>query len=169
MDKTSSPAADNPSADFFSLIGHRLKYRLFLLRNLPAAYFSGLRIGQVDGEHCTVSVPYKWFTRNPFRSTYFACLSMAAEMSTGVLAMANIYRRRPGVSMLVVGTEARFFKKATSTTYFTCSDGLLIREAVERALVTATPQPLTVRSTGHNAQGELIAEFTFTWSFKAKS
>jgi hypothetical protein len=26
-------------------------------------------------------------SQNPFRSTYFACLSMAAEMSTGALAL----------------------------------------------------------------------------------
>lgn len=169
MDQPSTNAAAFPSVAFFSLVRHKVKYRLFLLRNLPAAYFSGLKIERVDEEQCTVSVPYKWATRNPFRSTYFACLSMAAEMSTGTLAMANVYQRRPGVSMLVVGTEARFFKKATSKTFFTCPDGVLIREAVERAIATATPQTITARSQGLNAGGELIAEFAFTWSFKAKT
>lgn len=168
MEKTSVPAAAPASAAFLSIVRNRFKYRLFLFRNLPAAYFAGLQIEQVDAEHCTVSVPYKWATRNPFRSTYFACLSMAAEMSTGTLAMANVYQRRPGVSMLVVGTEARFSKKATGKTFFTCPDGLLIREAIERAVATATPQTVTARSQGLDAQGELIAEFAFTWSFKAK-
>ena len=91
MDKTPTVAAVYPSAAFFSVIGNPLKYRLFLLRHLPAAYFSGLRIEKMDEQHCVVSVPYKWFTRNPFRSTYFACLSMAAEMSTGVLALGLNY------------------------------------------------------------------------------
>jgi hypothetical protein len=169
MDKAATPATAHSPVAFFSIIGNGLKYRLFLLKNLPAAYFSGLRVEAVDEAHCTVSVPYKWFTQNPFRSTYFACLGMAAEMSTGVLAMAHIFRRRPGVSMLVVGMEASFAKKATGKTLFTCPDGLLIREAVERAIATATPQTITVRSSGHNAAGETVAEFTFTWSFKAKS
>lgn len=168
MDKTATNAAAHSPAAFFSIIGNGLKYRFFLLKNLPAAYFSGLRVEEVDEAHCTVSVPFKWFTQNPFRSTYFACLSMAAEMSTGVLAMAQVHGRRPGVSMLVVGLEAGFAKKATGKTFFTCSDGLLIKEAVERAIATATPQSITVRSTGHNAAGEPVAEFTFTWSFKAK-
>ena len=168
MENTSTPAAVAPSAAFFSTIRNGLRYRLFLLKNLPAAYFAGLRVEEVDEAHCTVSVPFKWFTQNPFRSTYFACLSMAAEMSTGVLAMANVYKRRPSVSMLVVGMEASFGKKATGKTYFTCSNGDHIREAVQRAISTATPQTLTVRSTGTNAAGELVAEFTFTWSFKAK-
>jgi hypothetical protein len=168
MDHTPASAAAYPSAAFLSLMRNRVKYRLFLLRNLPAAYFSGLQVEKIDKGQCIVSVPYQWFTRNPFRSTYFACLSMAAEMSTGTLAMANVYQRRPGVSMLVVGTEARFFKKATNQTLFTCTDGELIRDAIERAVTTATPQTVTARSRGLSAGGELIAEFTFTWSFKAK-
>ena len=168
MDKTAIPAAAHSPAAIFSIISDGFKYRLFLLKNLPAAYFSGLRVEEVDEAHCAVSVPFKWFTQNPFRSTYFACLSMAAEMSTGVLAMAHIYRRRPGISMLIVGMEAAFAKKATGKTLFTCSDGLLIRDAVERAIATATPQTITVRSIGHNAAGEPVAEFAFTWSFKVK-
>jgi hypothetical protein len=43
----------------------------------------------------------------------FACLAMAAEMSTGVLAMAHVYKRKPAISMLVVKMEAEYFKKAT--------------------------------------------------------
>jgi len=168
MDKLLTQAAVVPSAAFFSTIRNGLKYRLFLLRNLPAAYFAGLKIEAVNRDHCRVSVPFKWFTKNPFRSTYFACLSMAAEMSTGVLAMASVYKRRPSVSMLIVGMEASFGKKATGKTCFTCPDGQQIREAVERAIATATPQTITVRSTGHNDTGDLVAEFTFTWSFKSK-
>ena len=57
----------------------------FYFQKLPAAFFSGVRIKEVGETKCRVSVPYKWFTQNPFRSTYFACLAMAAEMSTGAL------------------------------------------------------------------------------------
>src|SRR5215204_4960520 len=152
--------AENATA-FFSLIKNPVKFRLFLLQKLPAAYFSGLKVLDMQEQSCTVSVPFKWFTKNPFRSTYFACLSMAAEMSTGVLAMASVYKRRPSVSMLIVGMEASFGKKATGKTCFTCPDGQQIREAVERAIATATPQTITVRSTGHNDTGDLVAEFTF--------
>src|SRR6476646_11547024 len=99
---------------FIDLVKHPVKFRMFLFSKLPAALFSGVRLKYVDEEKCEVVVPFKWFTRNPFRSTYFACLSMAAEMSTGLLAMANIYGRKPRVSMLITGMEARFHKKATA-------------------------------------------------------
>ena len=46
-------------------------------------------------------------------SFYLFCLSgMAAEMSTGALALTHLYKRKPAVSMLVVKVEAEYFKKA---------------------------------------------------------
>lgn len=144
------------------------KFNLFMLRKLPAAYFSGVRIKEISQEQCKVSVPFKWFTQNPFRSTYFACLAMAAELSTGALAMANVYGLKPGVSMLVIKLQAEYFKKATGITLFTCNDGLAIKAAVSKAVETKEAQTLEAISTGYNTNGELVARFTITWSFKAK-
>src|SRR5687768_9246219 len=119
------------TTSFTELIRHPLKFRLFLIRQLPAAYFAGLRIQHVDADSCSVTVPFRWSTQNPFRSTYFACLSMAAEMSTGALAMGAIWRRPERISMLIVKSDALYHKKATSLTTFTCLDGEAIRKAVE--------------------------------------
>jgi hypothetical protein len=151
---------------FFQLMQNPLKLRLFLLTKLPAAYFAGLKIVTADAEHCIVSVPFKWFTKNPFGSIYFACQSMAAEMSTGALAMAAIYKRPQRISMLVVKSEAQFFKKAKGVIQFTCRDGLAIAAAVEEAIVAGTSS-IVARSEGFNREGEKVATFSFTWSFKA--
>ncbi|RYZ27962.1 MAG: DUF4442 domain-containing protein [Chitinophagaceae bacterium] len=169
MDKISVNAASQNTAAFFSLIRHPLKFRLYLLKNLPAGYFSGLRIVDANAEACTVSIPFKWFTKNPFRSTYFACLSMAAELSTGVLAMAHLYKRRPHVSMLVTSIEGKFYKKATGITQFGCEDGRQINVAIEAAITLQTSQEIKAHSIGRNKAGELVAEFWITWSFKAKT
>jgi hypothetical protein len=144
-------------------------FRLYLLTRLPSAFFAGLRVTHLDADTCTVTVPYKWFTRNPFRSTYFACLAMAAEMSTGALVMAQLYKREPSVSMLVVHLEANYFKKATGRTHFQCTDGPLIREAIEKAIATGEGQTIRARSAGANPSGDPIAEFFITWSFKVRS
>src|SRR5215475_1792383 len=109
--------SENSSALIKSLT-HPLKTRMFLLKNLPNAFFSGVRIRDIDENSCLVTVPYKWLTKNPFRSTYFACLSMAAEMSTGALCLVHLYKRNPPVSMLVVKVESDYFKKATGRTSF---------------------------------------------------
>lgn len=135
---------------------------------LPAAFFSGIRIKEITKEKCTTSVPFKWLTQNPFRSTYFASLAMAAEMSTGVLALMNTHKKVPPISMLVTKMEANYFKKAKEKTFFTCIQGKEIARAVEESFTTKESQTITVKSTGKNEKDELIAEFFFTWSFKTK-
>jgi hypothetical protein len=153
---------------FLQLARHPFKLRLFLLSKLPSAFFSGVRVEYADEEKCVVTVPYKWFSTNPFGSTYFACLSMAAEMSTGVLGMAHTYRSEPAVSMLVLRVDGSFMKKATSITTFTCEEGRRIAQMVHEAKASGKPTSVTVRSVGKNEKDEVIADFQVTWGFKSR-
>jgi hypothetical protein len=155
-------------AAFARLMTHPLKLRLFLLSKLPSAYFTGVRVKEVDEKKCITTVPYKWFSKNPFRSTYFASLAMAAEMSTGALGLLHVYKRKPSVSMLLVKLEADYFKKATDKTSFVCNDGELIEKAIEESVATGEARTVKARSTGTNKAGEIVAEFFLTWSFKAR-
>jgi hypothetical protein len=160
--------ATGNTAAFFRLIRSPLKFRIFLLTKLPSAFFAGVRVKNVNEVRCVVTVPYKWFSQNPFRSTYFACLSMAAEMSTGVLAMGHIYKLNPPVSMLVVKVEGEFMKKAVGITTFTCEEGENIKEAIAESIRSGQGQAIRVRSTGVNKNGEAVADFFVSWSFKVK-
>ncbi len=153
---------------FLKLVTHPFKFRLYLLYRLPAAFFSGIKVKEATPHTCTTSVPYKWLTQNPFRSTYFASLAMAAEMSTGLLALSHIYKREPAISMLVTKMEAQYFKKATGITFFTCEEGMQIENTINEAIHTGEGKSITIASTGKNKEGERIAEFLFTWSFKIK-
>ncbi|MEX1201623.1 MAG: DUF4442 domain-containing protein [Ferruginibacter sp.] len=154
---------------FFNIVRHPIKFRFFLLSKLPSAFFSGVRVRYVDEEKCEVVVPYKWFSQNPFRSTYFACLSMAAEMSTGILAMAHTYELDPAVSMLVLKVEANFIKKAIGVTKFICEDGQLVKQLVRDAYASGKATTAIMRSSGVNKEGETVAAFAITWTFKVKS
>jgi phage terminase large subunit-like protein len=141
---------------------------LYLLWKLPAAFFSGVHVREIDELHCEVTVPYKWFSQNPFRSTYFACLAMAAEMSSGLLALVCINTQRVKVSSLVVKFEAGYFKKAVGRTRFVCNDGAALRSVIEQSISSGEPQTFVSRSVGSNDEGEKVAECLITWSFKAK-
>lgn len=157
------------SVKFLELVTHPFKMRLFLLQKLPSTFFSGVRIQYADEQKSIVTVPYKWFTTNPFRSTYFACLSMAAEMSTGILAMAHVYKHQPPISMLVLKVNGSYLKKATGTTSFLCEDGEMIKQMVREAASSGKSTSITARSVGTDREGNMIAEFAITWSFKLKS
>ena len=153
---------------FIQFVQQPVKFRLFLLSKLPSAFFSGVRVKSLDENRSEVTVPYKWFSKNPFKSTYFACLAMAAELSTGLLAMMNVHEKNPAISMLVISLEANYFKKATGITVFVCEDGVAINNIVESAIASGESKIIKCKSIGKSKEGEIVAEFFITWSFKAK-
>ena len=153
---------------FKQLITSPIKFRFFLFQKLPAAFFAGLRIHHFDPEKCVVRIKYSWFTMNPFKSVYFAVEAMAAEMCSGMLAFGQVYQRTPKVSMLVVKMEAAFVKKATGLILFTCEDGQMIQNAINEAIISGEGKTIVCKSIGTNSANEVVAEFNFTWSFKAK-
>lgn len=153
---------------FFKLIRNPFLFRFFLLTRLPAAFLAGIRLELITPERAVVKLRYQFLTKNPFRSTYFACLGMAAEMSTGLLAMAHLYKRKPPISMLVVRIESQFFKKATGITRFTCEQGQALAASIQKAVETGQSVELLVTSSGFNEQGIEVARFLITWSFKRK-
>ncbi len=159
----------NPkAAEFISLVRHPVKFRMFLFSKLPSAYFAGVRVREISERHCVATVPFKWFSQNPFRSTYFACLSMAAELTTGTMGLMQLHKRKPAVSMLVVKVDSSYYKKATGRTKFICNDGPLFEKAVDEAIETGESRTVTAHSQGTNEAGEMVAEFYITWSFRKK-
>ena len=144
-------------------------FRLYLMKSLPAAFFSGLKVQSLSTTSATVTIKYSWFSKNPFRSIYFACLGMAAEMSTGILALVHTQHRRPRISMLVLNMQASFHKKAVGNIRFICEDGDQILRAIENAISTKEGITCETTSKGYDDQDRCIAEFTITWTFKETS
>jgi hypothetical protein len=156
------------SAKLRSLINNKMLFNLFLFRSLPMGFLSGLRVKECTAEKCSISVPYKWLNQNPFRSTYFAVLAMAAEMSSGMIAMMHTRDSKPSVSMLVTHLEADFVKKATGLTTFTCESGKEILQVIEESILSGEGKTIQCTAIGKSNSGEIIAKFTVTWSFKAR-
>lgn len=161
--------ADSPRAE---ALRRRLRgswaLRGFMLGKLPLALVAGVRMPEITAGRCVATVPYGWRSTNPFRSTYFAALAMAAELSTGALAMVAVQAAPQPVSMLITGMEAAFEKKATATTAFTCDDGAALAGAVARTLATGEPVTLAARTVGRMPDGTVVARFAFTWSFRRR-
>ena len=160
----------NPHVPAFKrIITNPVLFKFFVFQKLSSAFWAGLSIAHFDEKSCGVRVKLSWFNQNPFRSMYFAVEAMAAEMSCGMLALGQVYKRHPAVSMLVEKLEAKFVKKATGVIIFTCEDGQAIQDTVNEALNNPAGSKLAVTSIGRNQAGEVVAEFYLTWTFKAKS
>jgi Domain of unknown function (DUF4442) len=143
--------------------------RGYFLARLPLALAAGVRMRELDAEHCVTSVPYGWRSTNPFRSTYFAALAMAAELSTGALALLAAESAAAPVATLIVGLEAGFEKKATALSTFTCADGAKLFAAVDETVASGEPATARAETVGRMPDGVVVARFAFTWSFKRRS
>lgn len=141
----------------------------FTLFKLPAAYFCGIRVKEIDADTCSVSVKHRWINQNPFKSMFWAVQGMAAELSTGALLMSCIKNSNQKISMLVVNNKASFFKKATGRITFDCTDGLKIKEAINLAISTGEGQTCLMKSAGINEEGIVVSVFEFEWSVKIKN
>ena len=145
-----------------------LRYRLLLLTRLPMGLLAGLRVSELTESRCAVSVPFKWLNRNPFRSTFWAVLGMAAEMSTGALILMYTQKQSPSLATIITGTTGQFMKKAVGRTTFVCENGDEIVDAVRQAMDTPDPVEVICSTRGVDEAGEVVAEFTFTWSMKKR-
>lgn len=143
------------------------KLRLFFLSKLPMAWLAGLRLRELTAEAATVTIRYKYLTQNPFRSIYFACLAMAAELASGIQAQLHL-QGQGRVSMLVVGLQAEFRKKAVGLIAFHCPDGAAIATAIAESRATGEGRTVECTSTGRDEAGDVVAVFRVVWSFKAK-
>lgn len=140
----------------------------FLWAKLPIAKIAGLKLTHYSEEKAQISVKLSWLNQNPFKSMFWAVQGMAAELSTGVLSISKIQKSGKKISMLVVGLEANFTKKAVGKIVFTCEQGNELDEILQKAIETGEGQTLKMRSVGIDEQGNQVSEFHFLWSFKVK-
>lgn len=154
--------------EFFKMVNSPLLFNLYMLNKLPMGFIAGLKVKSCTADQCQITVPYRFINQNPFRSTYFAVLAMAAEMSTGMLGVIATNKSKPSVSMLVTKLEAEFVKKATGLTTFTCSQGKELTAKVEEAIYTGEGTTFEALSIGTSEKGEEEARFKVQWSFKAR-
>lgn len=143
-------------------------FKLYTLGKLPLPLFTGIKITELNEKKCVTSVKYKWLNKNPFRSTYWAVLGMAAELSSGAYALLATQGKSESVAVILVSTKAEFLKKATGTSTFTCMDWTKLETAVNRAIESNEPQIVLCETVGIDDKGEPIARFEFTWSFKKR-
>ncbi|GAA3783685.1 MULTISPECIES: DUF4442 domain-containing protein [Corallibacter] len=144
------------------------KINLFNLYKLPAVYFTGIRVKTITEQRCVVTVKHRWINQNPFKSLFWAVQGMAAELTTGALVLGKIKSSGKNISMLVANNKATFTKKATGRITFTCNDGDLINEAIDKAIKTGEGQTFWMKSIGVNQDNVEVSTFYFEWSIKVK-
>ncbi len=149
-------------------VSNPFMFWFWLVTKLPAAWWCGVRLREITPEHCVTSVPYGWRSQNPFRSTYFAALAMAAELSTGALVLLAAEDAGVPMSTLIIDMKASYGKKATGLATFRCDDGVSVFRALAEAKVSGEARTIPLETVGKLEDGTEVARFVFTWSVKAR-
>ena len=144
------------------------KFNTFTFFKLPSAWWSGVRVKAISEQQCVVTVKHGWRNQNPFKSMFWAVQGMAAELSTGAMVINQIKESGKRISMLVQNNNANFSKKATGRIIFTCDDGHLIKDAIEKTVATGEGQTFWMKSVGVNENGVVVSTFNFEWTVRVK-
>ncbi|MEM9050847.1 MAG: DUF4442 domain-containing protein [Bacteroidota bacterium] len=164
--EVTAPSLNAKAQEYIRKATNPLLFKLGLGKSLPSALFWSLRITELNMEKCLVTIPFKWRTQNPFKSIYFAAMAGAAELSTGALCQLS-QAGKGKYSMLVVDFRAEYYKKADQKITFECNQGLELFGLID-SLNVGDSDTLTMVSTGTNEDGDEVAKFFVTWSFKRK-
>lgn len=140
----------------------------FMFFKLPSAWWSGVRLKYMDDTKAVATVKHRWANQNPFKSMFWAVQGMAAELATGAMVTSQIRETGKRISMLVQNNNANFSKKATGRITFTCEDGHLIKEALEKTIATGEGQTIWMKSVGVNTDGVVVSTFNFEWTVRLK-
>ena len=145
-----------------------LIYNFYTLLKLPAAWISGVRVSKITEKYCEVKVRHRWINQNPFKSMYWAVQGMAAELSTGLFLIEKIRSNKIPISMLVLNNKANFKKKARGLITFRCDEGQKAFEAIDKSIRTRESSLISMKSIGRDVSGDIVSEFIFEWTIKAK-
>lgn len=145
------------------------KFGLFKIFKIPLAFIAGIKLKKLSEASCETSVKYKHLNTNPFKSMYFAVLAMAAELSTGALALFSIAKYDQSIAVLVVSSKGTFVKKAVGNIRFECENGLDFENKIAECVQSNEPVTVIAKSVGYNEQNEIVCEYEFEWSFKVRS
>ena len=143
-------------------------FKLFLFLKLPMAFLAGIKLKELSDNRAVFQMKHIYLNKNPFGSIYFACLSMAGELASGMLAASIAYKSNPKISMLVVGVKINFTKKAVGTIIFECNQGKEILATIQKSIDTGVGQTIDVLTVAKNIHGDIVADFLIQWSFKVK-
>ena len=146
--------------------------RIFGFTKIPLLWFIKPVVAVMDDEKCVIKIPLKRKTKNHLGSMYFGVLAAGADCAGGLFAMKHILQSKQRVSLSFKEFNAQFLKRAEGDTYFTCTQGVEVKDFVEKILSQEErdEMPLKIIATCPDKLGdEPVAIFTLLLSLKKKS
>lgn len=151
-------------------IAETLVLRAFAAAKIPLISFCSPTVVDRTEDKIVIKIPLRRRTKNHLGSMYFGVLAVGADCAGGLLAMELIRRSGQKVSLVFKDFKVDFLKRPEHDVHFTCSDGPVIRDLVQRTLQSKKRENATVRviATCPRMSGdEPVADCLLTLSLKA--
>ena len=156
--------------NFALQLRHTVATRMWALFRVPMIFWVRPWVQHLDEQKVVIKVPLRRRTRNHFHSLYLGTLVTGADLASGLLAQHLVRLEGKGkVSLIFKDLRANFFRRCMSDTYFTCEDGQLMSELVQKTISTQSRCHETVRIVARcpDTDGDkVLAEFFLTLSLK---
>mgnify|MGYP001181192143 CR=1 FL=1 len=142
--------------------------KLFGLIKVPMIFYCRPKVISTDDNKLVVKIPLNRRTRNHIKTMYFGALCIGADITGGFLAMGPIQESKRKIILLFKDMNVKFLKRAEADVYFTCNDGIAVRELVQQAIKTGSRQNYTLKIIAQtpSISDDIIAEFDLTLSLK---
>jgi len=140
------------------------KLRLWMMKNLPMGFATGMRVEMLDENSCKVVLKDRFWIHNPFGSVFWAVMGMAAEMSTGALVYS--WCSGNNIKFILTSVEGKFLKKVRGKSSYFCSSGQAVRSSLEALENPGDTNTVLLPVIAQDQAGQTVAEFQFTWSLK---
>lgn len=145
--------------------------RMFGFVKIPMLFFTRPIVKELSDENCIVKIPLNRKTKNHLNSMYFGVLAVGADCAGGLSAMREITKSGKNISLSFKNFKANFLKRAEGDTYFSCYQGLEIKEFVEKVIESGERHNMTVfveATCPSLCENEPVAKFELTLSLKLK-
>ena len=146
--------------------------RAWSLRNVFLLFFVKPSVLEVNERRCEIVIPLNWRTRrHDIKAMYLGTLCMGADVASGLIPFFLVARAKQRVSFIFKDIRGEFLKRAEDDVHFSCEDGPLISELLQRTLASKEREEATVTVTAtvpKKLGTEPVARFQLTLSLKAR-
>ncbi|WP_375753975.1 DUF4442 domain-containing protein [Vibrio sp. HN007] len=142
---------------------------VFAFFKVPLVWLCRPKIISLGKQKVAINIPLRRRTKNHLNSMYFGALAIGADLAGGYFALYKADQRKMKISMAFKGVEGQFIKRPEADVLFTCEQGDLIDEVLDRSKASGerVNEPIRIIATCPSISGdEVMAEFDLMLSVK---
>lgn len=160
------------SKNAISLLKANLFLRAYGLFKIPLLSFINPQCVELSPARSVIKIKLRRRTQNHLKVMYFGALSVGAELSIAITAVASIYESGQRIDFIFKDFKAQFLKRCDGDVLFICDEAAKVRALIERAKTSSErlEESFHAYSTvPSKSETEKVATYELTLSVKNRS